>query len=143
MDINLVFKMNSHQEGYRYQPRLHRLDNDDSTPPHYPLSKTPSYSPAWKPYEPTVTPSRSSVYDDEEDSRVSSILRERREEERRRQESAMKKVRELQERVLPMVHGDRNGEEGVLVGWQARIEQRALRLEGQVENMRAEMQLIL
>ncbi len=129
--------MNSRQEGYRYQPRFHKLDNDEPSPQHYPLTKTPSYSPTWKPYEPTVTPSRSSVYEDEEDSRVSSILRERREEERRRQESALKKVRELQDRVLPMVRGDRNGEEGVLMGWQARIEQRALRLEGQVENMRA------
>jgi hypothetical protein len=51
-------------------------------------------------------------------------------------------VRELQERVLPMVRSDRE-EEGAWVGFQARVEQRVLRLEGQVENMRKEMQLVL
>jgi hypothetical protein len=54
----------------------------------------------------------------------------------------LKKVRELQERVLPLVQRERE-EEGVVGGWQGRIEQRMLRLEGQAENMRKEMQLVL
>ena len=57
----------------------------------------------------------------EEDSRIRSILSSRKEEERRRQESALRKVRELQEKVLPMVKGNREEEDGVWIGWQSRI----------------------
>ena len=56
----------------------------------------------------------------------------------------MKKVRELQEKVLPMVRGgSREEEEGVWIGWQSRMEQKLLRVEGQVENMKREMELEL
>lgn len=79
----------------------------------------------------------------EDDSRIRSILSSRKEEERKRQESAMRKVRELQEKVLPMVKPNREEEEGVWIGWQSRIEQKLLRLEGQVDNMRREMELEL
>jgi hypothetical protein len=40
----------------------------------------------------------------------------------------MRKVRELQEKVLPMVRGSRVEEEGIWIGWQSRIEQRLLRM---------------
>ena len=72
-----------------------------------------------------------------------SILSSRKEEERRRQESAIKKVKELQDKVLPMVRGNREEDDGVYIGWQSRIEQKLLRMEGQVENMRREMELEL
>jgi hypothetical protein len=48
----------------------------------------------------------------------------------------MRKVRELQEKVLPLVKGNRDEEEGMWIGWQSRIEQKLLRLEGQAENMK-------
>lgn len=51
----------------------------------------------------------------------------------------MKKVRELQEKVLPLVKGGREEDEGLWIGWQSRIEQKLLRLEGQAENMKKEM----
>ena len=41
---------------------------------------------------------------------------------------ALKKVRELQEKVLPMVKGGREEEDGQLIGWQARTEQKVTRL---------------
>jgi hypothetical protein len=47
----------------------------------------------------------------------------------------MRKVRELQEKVLPLVKGNRD-EEGMWIGWQSRIEQKLMRLEGQAENMK-------
>jgi|LakMenEpi03Aug12_release.lakeMendotaPanAssembly.Ray.scaffolds.fasta_scaffold2860081_1 hypothetical protein len=33
----------------------------------------------------------------------------------------MRKVRELQDKVLPLVKGGRDEEEGVVIGWQSKI----------------------
>ena len=150
---------------YRH-PRLDHRDESAGRGPEIP--KTSSYTPGtWKNYVPHEislshdkrtpgrTPSSAHLHhpyrneanyesNGEEDSRVRAILSSRREEERRRQESALKKVRELQDRVLPMVRGGgREDGEEVWVGWQSRVEQKLLRLEGQVDNMRREMELEL
>ena len=42
-----------------------------------------------------------------------------------------------------MVRGGREEGNEVWIGWQSRVEQKLLRLEGQVENMKREMELEL
>ena len=57
-----LFKMNSRQEGYKYHPRPHKLDRDEPSPHHYPLSRSGASTPTlWKPY-PQDTPSRMTAH---------------------------------------------------------------------------------
>lgn len=115
------------QEAYKFQTRQHKIDREDSSSRPQELSKVSSYTPGhWKSYIPheisLSSEKRSqrtpSYYNHrtgepnyetngEDDSRVRSILTARKEEERRRQESVLRKVKELQEKVLPMVRGNR------------------------------------
>jgi hypothetical protein len=130
------------QDQYRFQTRPQRIEREDSANRVQELSKVSSYTPGhWKsyiPHEISLSSDKRSQrapsyynhrtgepnYDTngEDDSRVRSILSVRKEEERRRQESAIRKVKELQEKVLPMVRGgNRDEDEGVWIGWQSRI----------------------
>ena len=59
----------------------------------------------------------------------------------RKKDDIIRRVKQLQNMVLPLVEKDERDEDRAEVGWQSKIERKMMRIESSLDNVRKEWQI--